>query len=47
MMAEWELNDGKFHYGLLRALTWGSITCEEGENRIAAESVDPRTVKKV
>jgi hypothetical protein len=32
MMAEWEWNDGKFHYGLLRTLTWGSIACE-GESR--------------
>lgn len=30
MMAEWELNDGKLHYELLRTLTWGSITREEG-----------------
>jgi hypothetical protein len=46
MMAEWEWNDGKFHYGLLRTLTWGSIT-REGENRRAVASVDPRTVEMV
>lgn len=46
MMAEWEVNDGKFHYGLLRKLTWGPITREEGRNRGAVGSVDPRTVKR-